>query len=179
MAWLLGSKGFVGGQGKEVGEFGRTHQGQHGFRGVDVNREMIGELWDRVRLTGHFSAISWAYLRERGINVNCVLPTIIDTPENRAAMPEADPARWVAPADLARAIAFLASDRAGFITGGGYLVMSSSAGTYAGGSGSKNNFGFNVKYNNSGKNLQGKVNKMMAKLSQYPGITALDPGVFE
>ena len=51
-------------------------------------------------------------LRERGINVNCVLPTIIDTPDNRAAMPGADPARWVAPADLARVIVFLASDAA-------------------------------------------------------------------
>lgn len=48
-------------------------------------------------------------LRPHGINVNCVLPTIIDTPENRAAMPDADPSRWVAPADLASVILFLAS----------------------------------------------------------------------
>jgi NAD(P)-dependent dehydrogenase (short-subunit alcohol dehydrogenase family) len=34
-----------------------------------------------------------AELREQRVNVNCVLPAIIDTPENRAAMPEADPAR--------------------------------------------------------------------------------------
>jgi NAD(P)-dependent dehydrogenase (short-subunit alcohol dehydrogenase family) len=58
-----------------------------------------------------------AELRERNINVNCVLPTIIDTPENRAAMPDADPRRWVAPDDLARAIAFLASDDARAIHG--------------------------------------------------------------
>ena len=51
-------------------------------------------------------------LRDKGINVNCVLPTIIDTPPNRAAMPKADPKRWVAPRDLARTIAFLASDDA-------------------------------------------------------------------
>jgi NAD(P)-dependent dehydrogenase (short-subunit alcohol dehydrogenase family) len=44
-----------------------------------------------IRLTESMAA----ELRERGINVNCVLPTIIDTPENRAAMPDADPARWV------------------------------------------------------------------------------------
>ncbi|MDP9962959.1 NAD(P)-dependent dehydrogenase (short-subunit alcohol dehydrogenase family) [Variovorax paradoxus] len=56
-------------------------------------------------------------LRERGINVNCVLPTIIDTPENRLAMPDADPARWVAPGDLAAAILFLASDDARSIHG--------------------------------------------------------------
>jgi NAD(P)-dependent dehydrogenase (short-subunit alcohol dehydrogenase family) len=51
-------------------------------------------------------------LRAKGVNVNCVLPTTIDTPENRAAMPDADPRRWVAPRDLAAAIVFLASDDA-------------------------------------------------------------------
>ncbi len=56
-------------------------------------------------------------LRERGVNVNCVLPTIIDTPDNRASMPGADPARWVAPADLASVIVFLASDAARAVHG--------------------------------------------------------------
>jgi NAD(P)-dependent dehydrogenase (short-subunit alcohol dehydrogenase family) len=58
-----------------------------------------------------------AELRGQGINVNCVLPTIIDTPDNRAAMPQADPARWVAPAQLAQVIAFLASDAAAAVHG--------------------------------------------------------------
>jgi len=53
-----------------------------------------------------------AELRDRNINVNCVLPTIIDTPQNRAAMPAADPSRWIAPDDLANVIVFLASDEA-------------------------------------------------------------------
>jgi NAD(P)-dependent dehydrogenase (short-subunit alcohol dehydrogenase family) len=66
-----------------------------------------------IRLTESMAA----ELRERNINVNCVLPTIIDTPQNRAAMPEVDPARWVAPADLARVIVFLASDAARAIHG--------------------------------------------------------------
>lgn len=61
-----------------------------------------------MRLTESMSA----ELREKNINVNCVLPTIIDTPENRAAMPDADPKRWVAPAALAEVILFLASDAA-------------------------------------------------------------------
>jgi len=56
-------------------------------------------------------------LRAKGINVNCVLPTTIDTPQNRAAMPTGDPSRWVAPADLAATIAFLASDEARAIHG--------------------------------------------------------------
>jgi NAD(P)-dependent dehydrogenase (short-subunit alcohol dehydrogenase family) len=66
-----------------------------------------------IRLTETMAA----ELREKNINVNCVLPTIIDTPENRAAMPEADPTRWVVPADLANVIVFLASDAARAIHG--------------------------------------------------------------
>ena len=66
-----------------------------------------------IRLTEAMSA----ELREKNINVNCVLPTVIDTPQNRAAMPDADPARWVAPADLAQVIVFLASDAARAVHG--------------------------------------------------------------
>ena len=65
-----------------------------------------------------------AELREKNINVNCVLPTIIDTPENRAAMPKANPAKWVAPADLANVIVFLASDAARAVHGAAVPVTS-------------------------------------------------------
>jgi NAD(P)-dependent dehydrogenase (short-subunit alcohol dehydrogenase family) len=41
--------------------------------------------------------------------INAVAPSVLDTPANRAAMPDADPQRWVAPADLAEMIVFLAS----------------------------------------------------------------------
>ncbi|HWU69204.1 MAG TPA: SDR family oxidoreductase, partial [Stenotrophobium sp.] len=58
-----------------------------------------------------------AELRDNNINVNCVLPSVIDTPQNRAAMPDADPSRWVAPADLAAVIVFLCSDAARAIHG--------------------------------------------------------------
>ena len=51
-----------------------------------------------------------AELRGRGINVNCVLPTTLDTPDNRRAMPDADPGKWVAPEDLARTMMFLSSE---------------------------------------------------------------------
>jgi NAD(P)-dependent dehydrogenase (short-subunit alcohol dehydrogenase family) len=66
-----------------------------------------------IRLTETMAA----ELREKNINVNCVLPTIIDTPENRAAMPDADPKRWVAPQDVAQVVFFLASDAARAIHG--------------------------------------------------------------
>ena len=58
-----------------------------------------------------------AELREQGINVNAVLPTIIDTPQNRKDMLDADPARWVAPEALADVIMFLASDAARAVHG--------------------------------------------------------------
>ena len=58
-----------------------------------------------------------AELKGDGVNVNAVLPSIIDTPANRKAMPKSDPAAWVAPADLASVIVFLASDAAAAIHG--------------------------------------------------------------
>jgi NAD(P)-dependent dehydrogenase (short-subunit alcohol dehydrogenase family) len=56
-------------------------------------------------------------LKEKNINVNAVLPTIIDTPANRGAMPDADPATWVAPADLANVICFLLAPAARAVHG--------------------------------------------------------------
>ena len=56
-------------------------------------------------------------LKNRGVTVNAVLPSIIDTPANRAEMPAAQFDRWVAPVDLAAVILFLASREAGAVTG--------------------------------------------------------------
>jgi NAD(P)-dependent dehydrogenase (short-subunit alcohol dehydrogenase family) len=58
-----------------------------------------------------------AELRTKGINVNCVMPSIIDTPENRSAMPEADPTNWVSPEKLANVILFLCSEEASAVHG--------------------------------------------------------------
>ncbi len=58
-----------------------------------------------------------AELRHKGLNVNCVLPGTIDTPDNREAMPEADFDRWVAPEAIADVILFLASDAARAVNG--------------------------------------------------------------
>jgi NAD(P)-dependent dehydrogenase (short-subunit alcohol dehydrogenase family) len=56
-------------------------------------------------------------LKNRGVTVNAVLPSIIDTPANRADMPKAKFDNWVAPLDLAAVILFLASDEAKAVTG--------------------------------------------------------------
>ena len=56
-------------------------------------------------------------LRDAGITVNAVLPSTIDTAQNRTDMPNADFSRWVAPADLAEVMLFLASEEAKAVTG--------------------------------------------------------------
>ena len=53
----------------------------------------------------------------RGINVNVVLPTVIDTGANRAAMQDSDPTAWVSPDDLAAAFCFLSSPAAPAVNG--------------------------------------------------------------
>lgn len=58
-----------------------------------------------------------AETKSLGITVNCVVPSTIDSPENRAAMPKADPAKWVSAGSLAQVILFLASPLAADITG--------------------------------------------------------------
>jgi NAD(P)-dependent dehydrogenase (short-subunit alcohol dehydrogenase family) len=66
-----------------------------------------------LRLTESMSA----ELKHKGVNVNCVLPGTIDTPQNREAMPKADFSRWVKPEAIADVITFLASDAARAVHG--------------------------------------------------------------
>ena len=66
-----------------------------------------------IRMTESLSA----ELRAYGVNVNCVLPGIIDTPQNRQAMPNAQFTNWVTPKSIARVIVFLASGDANDIHG--------------------------------------------------------------
>ncbi|HEX5904651.1 MAG TPA: SDR family NAD(P)-dependent oxidoreductase [Candidatus Nitrosocosmicus sp.] len=56
-------------------------------------------------------------VKEFKININCVLPTIIDTSANRLAMPSADFTKWVKPKDLARLIVFLCSEDSKVLNG--------------------------------------------------------------
>lgn len=61
--------------------------------------------------------------KDNGVRVNAVLPSIIDTPVNRADMPDADFSRWVAPEALADVVAFLLSPAARAITGASISVV--------------------------------------------------------
>ena len=58
-----------------------------------------------------------AETRERGVTVNAVLPSTMDTPANRAAMPDVDPKTWVPVDAVADAIVYLAAETSGHITG--------------------------------------------------------------
>ena len=64
-----------------------------------------------------------AELKDRNVTVNAVLPGIIDTPANRASMPEADVTRWVEPEAVADVVAFLASGAARAVTGAAVRVF--------------------------------------------------------
>jgi len=56
-------------------------------------------------------------LKDTSVTVNAVLPSILDTAQNRKDMPDADPTKWVAPSDLAHVMLFLASPGSRAITG--------------------------------------------------------------
>ena len=72
-----------------------------------------------IRLTESASA----ELKDHGINVNCLLPGTIDTPENRGSMPDADFSRWVTTDSLAQVILFLSSSSARDIHGAAIPVV--------------------------------------------------------
>ena len=57
-----------------------------------------------------------------GVRCNAVLPSVIDTPANRKATPDADFDRWVAPAEIAKVIRFLVSDESAPVSGAGVPV---------------------------------------------------------
>ncbi len=84
-----------------------------GLKGSGFDAAYVASKSGVVRLVESLSE----EVKSEGINVNCILPSIIDTKENRTAMPDADHTKWVKPSDIARVIFFLASDDAKPING--------------------------------------------------------------
>ncbi|MEU4369770.1 SDR family NAD(P)-dependent oxidoreductase [Micromonospora chersina] len=68
-----------------------------------------GYVTAKAAVLAFANAVAVEY-RQRGVRCNTVLPSVIDTPANRAAQPDADHRRWVPPAEIAAVIRFLASD---------------------------------------------------------------------
>ena len=58
-----------------------------------------------------------AEMKDRGVRINGVMPSVIDTPQNREAMPDEDFDRWVKPESLANVVLFLVSEEASAVTG--------------------------------------------------------------
>jgi NAD(P)-dependent dehydrogenase (short-subunit alcohol dehydrogenase family) len=75
-----------------------------------------GYVTAKAAVLGFVDALDAEY-RGDGIRVNAVLPSTIDTPANRRAMPRADASAWVAPETIAEVIAFLCSDAAAATSG--------------------------------------------------------------
>jgi NAD(P)-dependent dehydrogenase (short-subunit alcohol dehydrogenase family) len=65
----------------------------------------------------HLCTMAADEVRGTGVTVNCVVPSIIDTPANRAAMPDANHDAWPKVADIARTYVFLAAPESGLISG--------------------------------------------------------------
>ncbi|MBP8925140.1 MAG: SDR family NAD(P)-dependent oxidoreductase [Pseudomonadales bacterium] len=95
-------------------------------RGAIVNVGALGALQGQGQMSAYCAAKSVvmrlteslaAELKGQGINVNGVLPSMLDTPRNRADMPDADFSRWVSTEDLGNVICFLGSDSARAIHG--------------------------------------------------------------
>ena len=83
-----------------------TEKGENGFA-YSVSKLGVVRLVEAAAAEG----------REQGVRVNCIMPSIIDTPANRAAMPNARHHRWPKPSELAAVLAFLVSDDAILISG--------------------------------------------------------------
>lgn len=95
-------------------------------RGSVVNVGALGALQGLAAMGAYTAAKSVVMrlteaaaeeVRHQGVNVNAVLPSLIDTPRNRADMPKADHSTWVRPESIANLVCFLASDAAADIHG--------------------------------------------------------------
>ena len=84
-----------------------------GLKGTSKSAAYSAAKSGVIRLTESMSA----ELKHQGINVNCVIPGTIDTPQNRQSMPESDYSRWVKPDQIADVIFFLTSEEAVAING--------------------------------------------------------------
>ena len=83
-----------------------TEKGENGFA-YSVSKLGVLRLVEAAAAEG----------RELGVRVNCIMPSIIDTPANRAALPRAHHERWPKPSELAAVLAFLVSGDAALISG--------------------------------------------------------------
>jgi NAD(P)-dependent dehydrogenase (short-subunit alcohol dehydrogenase family) len=75
-----------------------------------------GYIVGKAAVLAFIKALDAEY-KHQGIRCNAILPSVIDTPANRAAQPDADYSKWVAPEAIAKVIRFLVSDESAPISG--------------------------------------------------------------
>ena len=75
-----------------------------------------GYISSKAAVLAFVKALAAEY-RDDNVRANAILPSVIDTPGNRASQPDADYSKWVAPAEIARVIRFLCSDDSGPTSG--------------------------------------------------------------
>ena len=75
-----------------------------------------GYVSSKLALLGLVDVMAAEHLQD-GVRVNAVLPSVIDTPGNRAGQPDADHSRWVRPEQIAEVVYFLSSDAASAVSG--------------------------------------------------------------
>lgn len=80
-----------------------------------------GYITAKAAVLALVDALAAEYTRD-GVRVNAVLPSVIDTPGNRAGQPDADYSKWVSPAEIAEVVLFLCSDASG-VTSGAHIPV--------------------------------------------------------
>ncbi|MGY1814030.1 SDR family oxidoreductase [Blastococcus sp. SYSU D00820] len=75
-----------------------------------------GYVTSKLAVLGLVDAMAVEYLAD-GVRVNAVLPSVIDTPAQRAGQPDADHSRWVRPEQIAEVVHFLSTDAASAVSG--------------------------------------------------------------
>jgi NAD(P)-dependent dehydrogenase (short-subunit alcohol dehydrogenase family) len=80
-----------------------------------------GYITGKAAVLAFVQALDSEY-RDSGIRCNAILPSVIDTPANRSAQPDADWSKWVQPAEIANVVRFLVSDASAPTSGAGIPV---------------------------------------------------------
>jgi NAD(P)-dependent dehydrogenase (short-subunit alcohol dehydrogenase family) len=75
-----------------------------------------GYISSKAAVAAFARAVAVEY-RDAGVRCNVVVPSVIDTPTNRAAQPDADHSRWVSPGQIASTIRFLAGEESAATSG--------------------------------------------------------------
>ena len=75
-----------------------------------------GYVVSKAAVIAFAKAVAVEY-RDDGVRCNAILPSVIDTPLNRASQPDADHSRWVAPSEIARVVRFLCSEESAPVSG--------------------------------------------------------------